>query len=80
MSIPHTDANSSSRITTSARLVLSARARVRVVERGQRAISRHPAEVIHQLARLDGDGHREVLRVVELLSLAPTHARSHCST
>ena len=41
------------------RLVLTARARVRVVERGQRAISRHPTEVIHQLARLDGDGYRK---------------------
>ena len=34
MSIPHTDANPSSRIITSARLVLHARARVRIFERG----------------------------------------------
>ena len=30
------------------------------------AVDRHPATVIPQLARLAGDGHREVLQVVEL--------------
>lgn len=41
--------------------------RARIVKRHERAIVRHPAKVIHQLACLDGNRHREVLRIVKLL-------------
>ncbi|MFN9959570.1 MAG: hypothetical protein ACK55I_41320, partial [bacterium] len=49
------------------RLGLDLGARARVVEDLQRVLVAYPSNVVHELPRLDGDRHRQVLRIVELV-------------
>lgn len=52
------------------RFFFDSRTRARIVKRRERAIVCHPTEVIHQFARLDGNRHRKILRIVKLLPVA----------